>query len=132
MPSMAGMEMNMDHGGMGPTTDYTATGLTLPSNSRWTVAVVVRDASGSNELVREQFDWRMDASSVAVGRATLPIDPALAIAVVLMAAGLLGLTYWLGGGVLPRCDETVSRLVLPAGGVVSALLGVAILLGSPG
>ena len=130
MPSMAGMDMDMDHGALGPTTSYTATGLTLPANSRWTVSVVVR--SGATELVREQFDWRMDASSVAVGRATLPIDPALAIAVVLMGAGLLGLTYWLGGGVLPRCDEAVSRLVLPAGGVVSALLGVAILLGSPG
>ncbi|MEO8511627.1 MAG: CopD family protein, partial [Chloroflexota bacterium] len=132
MPSMAGMDMNMDHGALGPTTQYTATGLSLPANSRWTVAVVVREASGANELVREQFDWRMDASSVSAGRDTLPIDPALAIAIVLMAAGLLGTTYWLGGGVLPRCDETVSRLVLPAGGVVSALLGVAILLGGPG
>lgn len=132
MPSMAGMDMNMDHGELGPTTSYTATGLTLPANSRWTVSVVVREASGANELVREQFDWRMDASSVTVGRATLPIDPALAIAVVLMAAGLLGLTFWLGGGILPRCDETVSRLVLPAGGVVSVVLGVAILLGGAG
>jgi hypothetical protein len=132
MPSMAGMDMNMDHGALGPTTSYAATGLSLPANSRWTVSVVVHDAAGTNELVREQFDWRMDAASVAVGRATLPIDPALAIAVILMGAGLLGLTYWLGGGVLPRCDEAVSRLVLPAGGAVSALLGVAILLGGAG
>ena len=130
MPSMAGMEM--DHAALGPTTRYTATGLTLPANSHWTVAVVVRQGSGATELVREQFDWRMDAASVSEGRQALPIDPVLAIAIVLMAAGLLGITYWLGGGVLPRCDASVSRLVLPAGGAVSALLGLAMLLGGPG
>lgn len=132
MPSMAGMDMTMDHGSEGPTTSYSATGLTLPANSRWTVAVVVRAGAGATELVREQFGWRMDATSVTDGRDAPPVDPAVAIAIVLLAAGLLGLTYWLGGGVLPRCDETVSRLVLPAGGVISALLGVAILLGGPG
>jgi hypothetical protein len=95
------------------------------------VAVVSADPSGT-ELVREQFDWSMGASGIANGVAGPPVDPILVIAVVLLAAGVLGLAYWLGGGVLPRCNEAVSRLALPAGGVVSALLGVAILLGSPG
>jgi hypothetical protein len=74
----------------------------------------------------------MGASGIANGVAGPPVDPILVIAVVLLAAGVLGLAYWLGGGVLPRCNEAVSRLALPAGGVVSALLGVAILLASPG
>ena len=130
MPSMEGMDMSMGHGALGPTTDYTATGLALPAGSRWTVAVVSVDATGA-ELVREQFDWSMDQTAVAQGVAGLPIDPALAIAIVLLGAGVLGLTYWLGGGVLPRCNEAASRLALPAGGVVSALLGVAILLAGP-
>jgi copper transport protein len=120
-----------DHAALGPTATYAATGLTLPADSRWTVAVVSADHSGT-ELVREQFDWSMGDSGIANGAAEPPLDPVLLIAVVLMAAGVLGLAYWLGGGVLPRCNEAVSRLALPAGGVVSALLGVAILLGSPG
>jgi hypothetical protein len=56
-----------------------------------------------------------------------PIDPALLLAVLLLALGIAGLAFGLAGGVLPRTLPDASRPALLGASTVGALLGLAII-----
>ena len=100
----------------------------LPAESTWDASVIVRDASGA-EVSRQRFSFGLDATGVASGRAAPAIDPGLLVALALVALGVLGLAYLVGGGHLPRVEPAASRVALAVGSPVAAVLGVVLLVG---
>jgi copper transport protein len=108
--------------------EFAAAGGLLPAGSRWDASAVIRDHEGT-ELSRTRYSFALDASGVSEGRATLAIDPAVVVAVILLVAAAIGVAFALGGGALPRVDAAASRVSIIAGSVVGAILGATILLG---
>jgi copper transport protein len=122
----------MDHGGMrgmeAPTegtVEWTADAVVIPAESRWDASVRIMSSAGT-ELSRQRFSFALSETGVAEGRAGGPLDPVLVIGGLLGLGGAVGLGIGLGGGRLPRCDQRASRLALTGGGMVAAILGVAI------
>jgi copper transport protein len=118
-----------DGGGAGPAR-HLANGVQLPAASSWDAAVVVTGADGS-ELARRRFTFTMGPNGVADGRLLPPLDPVLGLAGLLLAAGVLALGFYFGGGHLPLTNEAASRIALLGGSTVSLLLGIAILVAGP-
>ncbi len=54
------------------------------------------------------------------------VNPATAVASLLILGGALGLGLGIGGASLPRCEAAASRLALLAGGGIAVVLGAAI------
>jgi methionine-rich copper-binding protein CopC/putative copper export protein len=124
-----------EHGGHGGTGEggparHIANGAQLPDGSRWDASVVVTGADGT-ELARRRFTFAMGPDGVAEGRELPPLDPVLALAALLLGAGVLALAFRLGGGRLPLTNEAASRVALVGGAVVSLLLGLALLVAGP-
>jgi copper transport protein len=109
---------------------HIARGAQFPAGSRWDAAVVVSAAQGG-ELLRRRFVFSMGTEGVTEGRDLPIVDPVLLVAFGLMGAGILALTYRLGGGDLPLTNPAVSRVALLAGGAVSLVLGAVVLLAGP-
>ena len=122
----------MDHGGMsgmeaseGRTVDWTADAIVIPTQSRWDVSVRIVSSAGT-ELSRQRFSFALSETGVADGRDAGPLDPVLVIGGLLGLGGAVAFGMGLGGGRLPRCEERASRWALTCGGMVAAMLGVAI------
>jgi len=109
---------------------FAAGGALLPAGSRWDASVVVRGRDGS-EQYRTRYAFALDAAGISEGRATPPLDPAIIIALVLLAGAALGVAFALGGGSLPRVDPAASRVALLGGSLAGALSGALILLAGP-
>jgi uncharacterized membrane protein len=109
---------------------HAANGVQLPDGSHWDAAVVVTAGDGT-ELLRRRFTFAMGAGGVFEGREQLPLDPVVALAALLLGAGVLALAYRLGGGHLPLTDKAASGVALVGGATVSILLGIAILVAGP-
>ena len=115
-----------------PTTDasgdvtYTADGGLLVADSRWDATVTVTDAQGT-EVGRRHFTFSVDADGVSAGRALPPIDPILAVGLLLAVGGLFGLAFGIAGGSLPRTPRIWGRQVLIAGSGVGTALGTIII-----
>lgn len=109
---------------------YVADGGLLPADSRWDGSVVLSDASGA-ETGRARFEFALDDESISEGRATPPLDPALLAALLLLVGALLGATYVLAGGGIPRVERRTGRLAALAGSAVGAVLGVLLLTAGP-
>jgi copper transport protein len=112
-------------------TRFLADGSSLPPNSSWDATVILLGPD-SAESTRARFNFAMNASGIAAGRATPPIDPLFAIAAILIIAAVLGLAYVLAGGVVPRVEPRAGRLATLGGAVVGAALGIILLIsGAP-
>lgn len=109
---------------------YVADGGLLMADSRWDATVTVTDGSG-NEVGRRHFTFAVDASGVSAGRALPPIDPALAVGLLLVVGGLFGLAFGIAGGSIPRTPPDWGRRVLIAGGGVGTALGALIVAAGP-
>jgi hypothetical protein len=118
-----------DGTGSGPAR-HLANGVQLPAGSSWDASVVVSGADGT-ELARRRFTFRMGPNGVSQGRELPPLDPVVALAALLLGAGVLALAYRLGGGHLPRTNEAASRVALVGGALVSLILGAALLVAGP-
>lgn len=110
---------------------FLADGVALPADSRWDATVVLTDAAGT-ELSRQRFRFSLGDRGIVDGAASPIIDPLWLVPVGLLGLGLLGLSYWLGGGTLPRTEPGASRVALIAGGTTSVALGLVMLVaGAP-
>lgn len=119
-----GVAHGAGHAAPTPGTDeWAADAVVLPAGSRWDATVRILTPDG-NELLRQRFDFVLDADGVAEGRRSPPIDVALLVAGMLGAGGALAVGLGAGGWHLPRTDESASRLVLLAGGAAGMALGV--------
>jgi hypothetical protein len=98
----------------------------LPAGSRWD-ATFVATAPAGTEVVRQRFVLALDASGLSEGRATPPLDPALVVAGLLLALGVLALGYALAGGVLPHTLADASRPALLGASAVAIILGLAVI-----
>jgi copper transport protein len=116
-----------------PTADpgtFQAGGGLLPAGSRWDASLVVRAADGT-ESSRTRYSFALDAEGISEGRATPAVDPALAIAIVLLIGAAFGIAFTVGGGTLPRVDPATSRIAVLGGSAASIVIGAAALLGGP-
>ena len=104
---------------------------TLPPGSRWDATVVVRDGAAT-EIGRTRFEFALDASGVASGRASPPIDLGLLIGLaLLLVAALLG-AFTIAGGVLPRVDRGAGRVAAMVGAASAGVLGIVLLIAGRG
>jgi putative copper export protein/methionine-rich copper-binding protein CopC len=101
----------------------------LAESSRWDATIVTTDPVGT-ETGRQRFVFALDAAGVSEGRSVPPVDPAMLLAVLLLALGIAGLAFGLAGGVLPRTLPDASRPALIGAGTIGTLLGLAILVGA--
>jgi hypothetical protein len=109
---------------------YGASGGGLPGDSRWDATIIV-DAADGTQLGRRRFAFALDATGISEGRALPPLDPALAMAMLLVALGIFGLSYAIAGGRLPRTDRAASRFSLLAGGSTAVVVGIVMLVNGP-
>lgn len=107
---------------------YATDGGLLVADSSWDATVTVTDTSGT-EVGRRHFTFSVDALGVSAGRALPPIDPALAIGLLLAVGGLFGLAFGVAGGSIPRTPAVWGRRVLVAGGGVGTAVGALIIAG---
>ena len=117
-------------GGEADPQSFALEGVTLPEDSSWDASVVLLGPAGQ-EVARERYAFTFDAEGIASGRDSFPLDPALLIGLGLGAAGLLAISYWFGGGVLPRTNRAASRVALLGGGTIACILALAMLLSGP-
>jgi putative copper export protein len=119
-----------------PTTDpsagivYAADGGLLVAGGSWDATVSVTDDAGT-EVGRRRFTFSVDAGGVSAGRALPPIDPALAVGLLLAVGGLFGLAFGSAGGSIPRTPAAWSRRVLVTGSGVGTAIGAIIIAGGP-
>jgi hypothetical protein len=134
--AMVGMQ-GMDHAGMDMgsadgTIDWIADSLVLPAASEWDTSVRILSTDGA-EISRQRFAFTVTDAGIDKGRVTTLLDPAVAVAALLLLGGALGVGLGLGGMALPRCEAAASRLALLGGGgtavVMGALIGGSRLLG---
>ena len=111
-------------------TVYVADGGLLLADSRWDATVTVTDATGT-EVGRRHFAFSVDATGVSAGRALPPIDPALAMGLLLVVGGLFGLAFGVAGGSIPRTPPAWGRRVLVAGGGIGTAIGALIVAAGP-
>jgi len=131
---MAGMDgmAGMGHGGIGvaPTDDGTvnwvADAIVLPPGSQWDTSVRVLSSTDQTEISRQRFAFTLAAEGIDEGRVMTLLNPATAVAALLLLAGALGLGLGLGNMRLPRCERAASRIALVGGGVTAVLVGTMI------
>jgi len=128
-PGMTGM----DHSGMSMESDdgfidWFADAVVLPAGSRWDTSVRIL-GSDDTELSRQRFAFTLSDEGIDDGRVATLLNPAVAIASLLVLGGALGLGLGLGGMALPRCEALASRLALVGGGVTAVVLGLLIGIG---
>jgi copper transport protein len=111
-------------------TAYVAEGGRLPASSSWDVTVAVSDHEG-REVTRQRFTFALDAVRISSGRATPPIDPQVALALMLIVVAIVSATYALAGGTLARCDARASRQALLVGSICAGSVGIVIVTGGP-
>jgi putative copper export protein len=107
---------------------YAADGGLLVADSTWDATVTVTDTTGT-EVGRRHFTFAVDVQGVSAGRALPPIDPGLAIGLLLAVGGLFGLAFGIAGGSIPRVPPAWGRQVLVAGSSVGTAVGALILAG---
>jgi hypothetical protein len=127
--AMVGME-GMDHAGMemgspDGTIDWIADSLVLPAGSEWDTSVRILLTDGT-EVSRQRFAFTVTDAGIDEGRVMTLLEPPLAIALLLVFGGALGLGLGLGGMALPRCEAAASRLALLSGGATAVILGALI------
>jgi copper transport protein len=120
----SGMSMESDDGFI----DWFADAVVLPAGSRWDTSVRIL-GSDDTELSRQRFAFTLSDDGIDEGRVTTLLSPPVAIAVLLVLGGALGLGLGLGGMALPRCEALASRLALVGGGVTAVVLGLLIGIG---
>jgi copper transport protein len=109
---------------------YVADGGALAASTSYSAVVVVTDQQGT-EVGRRDFAFAVDATGIGEGRALPPIDPGLAVGLLLAVGGLFGAAFGISGGSLPHAPAAWGRRVLVAGGGVGAALGALILAAGP-
>jgi hypothetical protein len=112
----------------GSRVQFAVDGGLLPPDSRWDATVVVRGADGS-ERGRQRFTFALDGAGISEGRAFPPLDPVILVALALLTLAIVGSSFVLGGGRLPRANPTVGRTAVLAGGMIGGGLGLLLLLG---
>ncbi len=112
--------------GLAPGAHFVADGGLLQPDSGWEATAVILGPDGT-EVTRQRFAFALDAQAITEGRATPPIDPVLVLAAVLLALGLVGVAFALGGGSLPRAHAATGRRAILASGAVAGALGVLLL-----
>jgi copper transport protein len=126
MPGMSHGPAGMEHVTADGTIDWTADAIVLRAGSHWDTSVRILAAAGGHEISRQRFAFTLSNDGIDEGRLATLINPATAVAVMLILGGALGLGLGLGGASLPRCEAAASRLALLGGGAVAVLLGAAI------
>ena len=121
----------MDHGGMGAltddgTTNWVADAIVLPPASQWDTSVRVLSSADQTEISRQRFAFSLAAGGIDEGSVMTLLNPATAVAAVLLLAGALGLGLGLGNMRLPRCERAASRTALVGAGVTAVLVGTMI------
>ena len=81
---------------LSPGDHFVVDGGLLPPDSRWDATAVLLAPDGS-ELTRQRFAFALDGQGIVEGKSVPPLDPALIIAGVLLAASILGLAFVLAG-----------------------------------
>ena len=109
---------------------YVADGGLLVAGGSWDATVTVTDGSG-NEVGRRHFTFSVDTTGVSAGRALPPIDPALAMGLLLAVGGLFGLAFGIAGGSIPRTPPAWGRRVLVVGGGVGTSIGAVMIAAGP-
>ena len=130
LESMPGMShgsgaTGIEHATEDGTVDWTADAIVLPAGSRWDTSVRILSTYG-NEISRQRFAFALSDDAINGGRLSSIVNPATAIAALLVIGGALGLGLGIGGASLPRCEAVASRIALLAGGGTAVVLGVAI------
>jgi putative copper export protein/methionine-rich copper-binding protein CopC len=130
LEGMTGMDhpgegMGMRHETEDGTVDWTGDAIVLPPGSQWDTSVLILDPDG-NELGRQRFGFALDDQGITDGQMTSLLDPAIAVAALLLLGGGLAVGLGLGGWRMPRCEPLASRVSLIAGGGVAAVLGTLI------
>lgn len=121
----------MDHGGMGALTDggltnWVADAIVLPPASQWDTSVHVLSSADQTEISRQRFAFTLAAEGIDGGRVMTLLNPATAVAALLVVAGALGVGLGLGNMRLPRCERAASRIALVGAGVTAVLVGTMI------
>ena len=109
---------------------FVSDGAPLPPDSRWEASAVVTAPDG-RQLARQSFTFALDRDGLSEGRALPPVDPGLVLAIVLLAVAVLGGSYALAGGALPRTNAATSRAALLGGSAVGAALALVVLVTGP-
>ena len=126
---MIGMEgvghAGMDMGSPDGTIDWIADSLVLPAGSDWDTSVRILSTDGA-EISRQRFAFTVNDTGIDEGRVTTLLEPPVAIALLLVLGGAVGVGLGLGGMALPRCEAAASRLALIGGGATSVILGALI------
>jgi copper transport protein len=96
----------------------------LPVGTRWDATVVATEPGGT-EIARQRFVFALDTDGISEGRATPALDPGMAVAILLLVLGVLGLGYALAGGVLPRTSPDAGRPAMIGASLAGLALGIA-------
>ena len=107
---------------------YTASGVSLAPDSEWDASVILSGADGA-ELGRARFDYAFGQDDLTAGAQIPLLDPALLVAIVLLAGGVVGFAFVVGGGRPPLVETGLGRRVLAVGSVLGGALGVLMLVG---
>ncbi len=107
---------------------YTASGVSLAADSEWDASVILAGADGT-EIGRARFDYALGQDDLTAGAQIPTLDPALLIGILLLASGVIGFAFWIGGGRPPLVETGLGRRVLAVGSVLGSALGVLILVG---
>jgi copper transport protein len=108
---------------------YVAEGGLLPRDSTWDASVVISEAD--REVARSRFVFGLDDVGIDEGHRAADINPALLVAIALIAGGLLSLAYVLAGGLIPRVERSLGRRAVIAGALIGGVLGFIMLAGGP-
>jgi copper transport protein len=126
MIGMEGMDhTEMDMGSSDGTIDWFADSIVLPAGSEWDTSVRILLTDGT-EVSRQRFAFTVTDTGIDEGRVSTLLEPPVAIALLLVLGGALGLGLGLGGMSLPRCEAAASRLALLGGGATAVVLGALI------
>ena len=129
MPGMShggGGGAGLQHTTQDGTVAWTADAIVLPPGSQWDASVRILSAAGDTEISRQRFTFTLSEVSIEEGQVVSILNPATAVAAMLVLGGALGLGLGLGGASLPRCEAAASRIALLAGGGVAVAMGAAI------
>ncbi|HET9680749.1 MAG TPA: hypothetical protein VFP19_01830, partial [Candidatus Limnocylindrales bacterium] len=102
----------------------------LPAGTTFEAIVIATGPDGT-ELARHRFSFELGDDGLTAGRAVPPVDPAIAIAVVLLALGVLAVVFGLAGGSPPRVDPAAGRWALVVGGALGGIVGLVALVAGP-
>ncbi|MDQ3691130.1 MAG: copper resistance protein CopC, partial [Chloroflexota bacterium] len=121
----------MGHGGMGALAEdgairWIADAIVLPPGSQWDTSVRVLSSADQTELSRQRFAFTLASVGIDEGRSMSLLNPATAVAALLLLGGALGVGLGIGGMPLPRSDRVASRIALVSGGATAVVVGMMI------